>query len=65
MAQSEPITNIHITPAGMQISVPVVAGTMLVTTFDENTMNAICTQWLETRKTVQRALEVVNGHVRK
>lgn len=62
----EQITNINITPAGMQIIVPIVQGTAIVTTLDENTMNAVCAQWLETHKVISKALEVVNnGHVRK
>lgn len=58
-----PMTNIAIGQNGVSISLVLGPGVSLNTTLDEAGMNAVCAQWVQTRKQIQDQLKMIE-HVR-
>jgi len=59
-----PMTNINITPDGMVVSTLLGPGLAINQAINEETMNAICKQWLETRKELKKQQELVRDVIR-
>ena len=59
-----PMTNLQITPDGMLISIMFGPGLVLNQVINEETMNAICKKWLETRKELKKQQQLVQDVLR-
>lgn len=58
-----PFTNVQVMPQGVVINTMLAPGMSLGQLLDEATMNAICQQWLQSRKQIQRDLGIIQ-HVK-
>ena len=59
-----PQIGINVNQQGVFISYVLAPGMVLQAALDENTMNEICKQWLETRKQVKAQLQLVRDVIR-
>lgn len=57
--QQQPMLTMNVTPQGVLISQQITAISVINTFLNEEQMNAICAEWLKTRRQVQKALELV------
>lgn len=59
-----PMTNLSITPDGMTITIMFAPGLHLQQGINEETMNAICAKWLETRRELKKQQQLVQDVIR-
>jgi len=59
-----PSTNLQVTPDGLLITIMLAPGLIIQQGVGEAAMNAVCKQWLQSRKDVKQQLEMIQ-HVKK
>lgn len=59
-----PVTNVQVVPQGLIINTMLAPGLSIGQMIDEASMNAICQQWLQSRKQIKRDMELVQ-HIKR
>lgn len=59
-----PVTNVQVVPQGLIINTMLAPGLSIGQMIDEASMNAICQQWLQSRKQIKRDMEIVQ-HIKR
>lgn len=54
-----PNTNLQVTPQGLLVTIALAPGLIIQQGIGEDAMNAVCKQWLESRKQVKKQLEMI------